>query len=208
MTDAPLKENLAAAVLALGGVDPAAPFLDPMAGSGTLAIEQALRAPEHRPRPAAAASPSSAGPSQAHAAALAARCATRPRPRALPAAPAPIVARDVAPAAIAAARRNAEAAGVAARHHLRGRRRRAACARPTPPAPWCTNPPYGERLDGARPPIYEALADTLQRFAAWRLVLLSGNPQLSRVFLRRPDITHRLWNGPIETRLLVYQPRA
>ena len=44
MTDAPLKETLAAAVLALGRVDPELPFVDPMCGSGTLAIEQALAA--------------------------------------------------------------------------------------------------------------------------------------------------------------------
>jgi 23S rRNA G2445 N2-methylase RlmL len=38
MTDAPLKETLAAAVLALGGVALDRPFVDPMAGGGTLAI--------------------------------------------------------------------------------------------------------------------------------------------------------------------------
>src|SRR5262249_38457994 len=44
MVEAPLKETLAAAVLALGGAPLDLPFLDPMAGSGTLAIEQALAA--------------------------------------------------------------------------------------------------------------------------------------------------------------------
>ena len=41
MTDAPIKETLAAAVLALGGVRTDQPFIDPMGGSGTLVIEQA-----------------------------------------------------------------------------------------------------------------------------------------------------------------------
>jgi 23S rRNA G2445 N2-methylase RlmL len=44
MTDAPLKETLAAAVLALGRVAQDQPFIDPMAGGGTLAIEHALAA--------------------------------------------------------------------------------------------------------------------------------------------------------------------
>ena len=44
MTDAPLKETLAAAVLMLGGVAADRPFVDPMAGGGTLAIEHALAA--------------------------------------------------------------------------------------------------------------------------------------------------------------------
>ena len=44
MVEAPLKETLAAAVLALGGARADLPFVDPMAGSGTLAIEHALAA--------------------------------------------------------------------------------------------------------------------------------------------------------------------
>ena len=204
MTDAPLKENLAAAMLALGGVDPAAPFLDPMAGSGTLAIEQALRARNIAPglkRRFAF----ERWPSQAHAADWQ-RLRSEAEAAVLPRAPAPIVARDVAIPAIAAARRNAETAGVAADIHLEAGDVRG--LRPShPTGTLVTNPPYGQRLEG-QTTVYEALSDTLQRFAAWRLVLLSGSPQLSRVFLRRPDITHKLWNGPIETRLLVYQPRA
>ena len=44
MVEAPLKETLAAAVLLLGGAAGDAPFVDPMCGSGTLAIEHALAA--------------------------------------------------------------------------------------------------------------------------------------------------------------------
>ena len=62
MTEAPLKETLAAAVLALGGVRTDLPFVDPMAGSGTLAIEHALAARGIAPGLARAASASSAGP--------------------------------------------------------------------------------------------------------------------------------------------------
>ncbi len=204
MTDAPLKENLAAAVLALGGVDPAAPFLDPMAGSGTFAIEHALRARNIAPglrRKFAF----ERWPSQAHAPDWQ-RLRTEAEAAVLPRAPAPILARDAAIPAVAAARRNAEAAGVTADitfepGDVRGLRP------PHPTGALVANPPYGQRMTGETE-TYQALADTLQRFAAWRLVLLSGSPQLSRVYLRRPDITHRLWNGPIETRLLVYQPRA
>lgn len=203
MTDAPLKENLAAAMLALGAADTTAPFLDPMAGSGTLAIEQALRARNIAPglrRKFAF----ERWPSQAHAADWQ-RLRSEAEAAVLPRAPAPILARDAAIPAIAAARRNAEAAGVTADITLeagdvRGLRP------PHPTGTLVTNPPYGQRMAGEAA-VYEALADTLQRFAAWRLVLLSGSPQLSRIFLRKADVTHRLWNGPLETRLLVYQPR-
>ncbi len=45
---APLRENLAAGVLALAGWAPGTPLLDPMCGAGTIAIEAALDAAGHR----------------------------------------------------------------------------------------------------------------------------------------------------------------
>ena len=55
--------------------------------------------------------------------------------------------------------------------------------------------------------LYRDFAGTLGRFDAWNLAVFSGNPLFSRIYLRKPDISHRLWNGPLETRLLVYRPR-
>jgi 23S rRNA G2445 N2-methylase RlmL len=266
MTEAPLKETLGAAVLALAGADPQRPFCDPMAGSGTLAIEQALRArgiaPGLRRRFGF-----ERWPARGHLAAWAqlrdeARAAVRP------AAPAPIHARDLVPAAIEAARQNAAAAGVAGDITFAVGAADAPDLRlPQPGGLLCTNPPYGERVGappadagapgrlvnrggrgdtrepgrdrrdrrddrrgvrGQDPPrrpldrqddardgadekqlvaVYEALATLFSRNPAWQAAVLSGNPLFSRVFLRRPDITHRLWNGPLETRLLVYKPR-
>jgi 23S rRNA G2445 N2-methylase RlmL len=206
MTEAPLKESLGAAVLALTGAEPERPFCDPMAGSGTLAIEQALRA-RHIAPGLKRRFGFERWPSQGHLPAWK-ELLERARAEILPAAPAPIIARDVSPAAIEAARQNAAAAGVAgdiafevgpiAGQRLEG-----------PGGTLCTNPPYGERVgsdDAQLLPIYEALADLIARHASWRAAVLSGNPLFSRVFLRRPDIAHRLWNGPLETRLLVYQP--
>ena len=46
---APLRENLAAGVLALAGWTPGTPLLDPMCGSGTIAIEAALIAADLAP---------------------------------------------------------------------------------------------------------------------------------------------------------------
>ncbi len=244
---APLKETLAAAVLSLGGVDPGLPFLDPMCGSGTLAIEQALAARRIAPGlsrpmgfqrwPAYRGGPQSAWDRLKEAA----------RAAALPRAPAPIVARDLHPKALEAARRNLAAAGVAADVRLE-----AGDAREVQPfagqGTLCTNPPYGERLAGRldgegrgegaprearRPPgegrrrerpggapedrreaatrrrklegLYRGLAEAVLRFHGWSAVLLSGNPQLERSFPWAPEVTHRLWNGPLEVRLLRYR---
>ena len=47
--EAPLRENLAAGLLALSGWQPGTPLLDPMCGSGTIAIEAALIAADRAP---------------------------------------------------------------------------------------------------------------------------------------------------------------
>lgn len=203
MTGAPLKETLAAAVLALGRVDPALPFIDPMAGSGTLAIEHALAARRIAPgigrRFGFERWPGRPGADVLEELRREARAGV------LPAAPAPILARDADPAALAAARRNAEAAGVARDIAFEPGDVADLTSRP-PPGALCLNPPYGERLaPAALGQLYRDLARTLRRFPGWAAVILSGNPQLARAMGGRPEFTHRLWNGPLEVRLLRYR---
>ncbi len=47
--EAPLRENLAAGLVVLSGWEPGTPLLDPMCGSGTIAIEAALIASDRAP---------------------------------------------------------------------------------------------------------------------------------------------------------------
>ena len=218
-TEAPLKETLAAAVLALGGADPALPFVDPLAGSGTLAIEQALRARRIAPGlsrafgfqrwPAYRGGPQSAWD----------RMKEEARALALPRAPAPIVARDLHPKAVLAARRNVEAAGVAGDVVVEQGDARELVPR-FGAGTIAANPPYGERLMGgdaeaspgeARVQLkklagfYRGLAEMLARHSGWTALLLSGNPLLQRAVPLRAEIDHRLWNGPLEVHLLKYR---
>jgi 23S rRNA G2445 N2-methylase RlmL len=124
-------------------------------------------------------------------------------------APSPIFVRDIPPDAIAAARKNAQAAGVLGDLDFRV----ADVADLTAPAPTgtvCTNPPYGERLSppassGELDRFYAAVASALDRLPGWRAVCLSGNPLFGKAVHRRAAISHRLFNGPLETRLLVFQ---
>ncbi len=227
MTEAPLKETLAAAALLLGGVDPALPFVDPMAGSGTLAIEHALRARRIAPglgRPFGFQRwPAYRGGPQS----LWDRMKAEARAAVLPRAPAPIVARDGHPRAVEALRRNAGAAGV-----LPDLTIAKADARDLQPiadeGTLVSNPPYGERLGGKgrrgsadEPPtpgqaivaekklagFYRGLAEMLARHRGWTVVLLSGNPLLQRAIPAQPEVDHRLWNGPLEVHLLRYRIR-
>ncbi len=218
-TEAPLKETLAAAVLLLGGVDPERPFVDPLAGSGTLAIEHALRARRVAPGlsrafgfqrwPAYRGGPQSAWD----------RMKAEARALALPRAPAPIVARDLHPKAVLAARRNVEAAGLAADVVVEQGDARDLVPRFSA-GTIAANPPYGERLMSGRAAasagearvqtkklqgFYRGLAEMLARHGGWTALLLSGSPLLERAIPLRPEIEHRLWNGPLEVRLLKYR---
>jgi putative N6-adenine-specific DNA methylase len=208
MVEAPLKETLAAAVLALGGAAPDAPFVDPMAGSGTLAIEHALAsrgiAPGLRRRfgferwPTLQAEDAAAW-SRMRAEAEEDAIARSKQP--LP----PILCADTDPAAVAAASQNASAAGVD--DAIRFERADVATLdlRDQAAGTVATNPPYGERLaPPALDDLYRGMARVFERLRGWRVIVLSGNPAFARAMRGKPGVSHRLWNGPLEVRLLRY----
>jgi 23S rRNA G2445 N2-methylase RlmL len=202
--DAPLKETLAASILALGEAAPDLPFLDPLCGSGTLAVEHALSARRIAPGLHRAFGfqrwPRYRGEWQSGWD----RMKEEARATALPRAPAPIRASDRSGNAIEAARRNARAAGVEADVEIAPGE-----ARDAEPfaeqGTLCTNPPYGERIGGQPLQLggfYRGLGEAFRRFHGWSLLVLSGNPLLERNLGIRPEWSHRLWNGPLEVNLI------
>jgi putative N6-adenine-specific DNA methylase len=197
---APLSESLAAGVLLLAGYTGNQPLLDPMAGTGTIAIEAALIAT--RTAPGLARSFACERWSDHRPALLAAaREGARGRRRK---APATIMASDSDPRAVKATSRNALEAGVAdaVRVDVRDVRRLIVQDARTLIV---TNPPYGKRLgDSANlAPLYRELGDTLKRRAAGATAwLLVGSPELAKSIGLRPSRRIVLFNGPIECRLL------
>jgi len=207
MADAPLKESLAAAVLALGGVRADQPFIDPMTGTGTLAIEHALASRNIAPGLRRAFG-FERWADQSHLPAFA-RLKQAAQDARSTKAPCPILARDVSSSAIQSARRNAKAAGVD-EDILFEVADIATLVSRDPPGTICFNPPYGERLPGPAPEqpldaLYASIARALDRMHGWSAVILCGNPLLAHALGRRHEISHRLWNGPLEARLLVYR---
>lgn len=197
---APLSETLAAGCLLLAGYDGSQPFVDPMAGTGTLAIEAALIATGTAPggqRTFACERWHFHRPERLAAERLAARSARRP-------AAASILARDLDPQAVAAIRHNAMAAGVwGSLHAGQGD------LRDLPPQPGgsllLANPPYGERLGTVEElsELYHALGDTFkQRLAGSTAWVLTGSPELAKHIGLRASRRLVLFNGPIECRLL------
>ena len=115
---------------------------------------------------------------------------------------------DIDPAAIQAARENAEVAGVA--HAIRFTRADVAdLAAPEQEigAVVC-NPPYDERL-AADPALYRALGNALQKAVPqWRASLLCGNDELAFATGLRASKKYQMFNGALECALIVCDPIA
>lgn len=198
---APLRETLAAAIILLSGWDPTTPLVDPMCGAGTLPIEACAIA--MRLAPGLARSFAFAGWPTFDAARFAALHAEAEAAR-LPAPPAPIVGSDRSPAAITAARHNAERAGLAAQLQLV----ESELEELSPPPGGGTvimNPPYGRRIGDPRAlrSLYGAIGRALRaRFAGWRAALLVSDMRLVDAIGARVVAEHPLINGGLRVRLL------
>jgi putative N6-adenine-specific DNA methylase len=203
---APLAESLAAGVLLLAGYDGSQPLLDPMCGTGTIAIEAAMIATRSAPgRRRSFACERWSRHDATTFAELRSDALEALRPP-----PAAIVAGDIDPRALAATRANAGAAGVAAAVTVA----RTDVRRLGPVTPGMlivANPPYGQRLGDGEDlrELYRELGEGLRRQArgstAWLLV---GDLGLIKAIPLRPDRRIVLFNGPIECRLVRYDIRA
>ena len=208
LAKAPLRETLAAAMLLGSGWDGAAPLLDPMCGSGTVAIEGALLARRIAPGLASADRSPRRYAFQEWPdfdARLWGDSVARAAGEILPAAPAPILASDRDAGAVEAARANAERAGVPDDLALDVR---ALSAVEPPPGPgWLvSNPPYGVRVgetEGLRN-LYAALGRTARaKLPGWTLALLSADRALEAQVKVRFAEALRTRNGGIPVRLVV-----
>jgi putative N6-adenine-specific DNA methylase len=117
----------------------------------------------------------------------------------------PIVCADVSPEALGAARRNAAAASVDDDLTFEVADA-AALERRWEAGTVCTNPPYGERLQPRDlEKLYRDFGRALLRLSGWSVVVLSGSPLFSYALPFKPAVSHRLFNGPLEVRLLRYE---
>ena len=202
--EAPLKENLAAGIVRLTGWKPEEPLVDPMCGSGTIAIEAAMAALAIPPGHARAfgferlACHDREAWKDVRDAALARR---RPSERL------PIFARDRYGDELKKARANLEAAGLVDCVEVKQADILDTRA-PAASGVMIANPPYGERLgeDAALEEFYPRLGDTLKKYyAGWRCYLFSGDTRLPRLIRLAVSRRTPLYNGPLECRLYEYR---
>ena len=207
---APLKENLAAAILLRarwpeiarrGGA-----LFDPMCGSGTFLIEGALIAADIAPgllrdQPGCARW-------RGHEPALwqiLFNEALARRESGLAVMPA-ICGSDADPRMVAVARENIANAGLVGKIRVEvGELQQAAPEKAAMPGLVVTNPPYGERLGNREElvDLHRALGAQLRHhFTGWEAALLIGDASLGNTLGIRAHRMHALFNGPLECALL------
>ena len=215
--EAPLKENLAAAILLRsdwpriareGGA-----LVDPMCGSATLLVEGALMAADVAPglRRDYFGFLGWRGHDASMWQALRDEAETRAQ-TGLRALQPVFFGFDSDPRVLAEAKRNAQEAGVEGFVHL-SRQSAEHLQRPEGAAGGLVvcNPPYGERLGErqALAPLYRALGDRLREgFSGWEAGVIVADDELGHALGLRAHKRYTLYNGALECRLLTFDLTA
>jgi len=209
---APLKENLAAAVLLRSNWPAIAreggSFADPMCGSGTLVIEAALIA--HDIAPGSLRSHFGFIGWRGHDRALWQTLQDEARERREKSRARRIDLRgyDSDPAAVRAAIDNAERAKLRGLVHFERRELAQLTNEGGAYGLLATNPPYGERIGDLErlQALYRTLGEKLrEHFTGWHVAVLTGNPPLAKHIGIHAKRSHTLFNGRIECRLLRFE---
>jgi putative N6-adenine-specific DNA methylase len=201
---APLKKNLAAGILRLGGWQPGTPLLDPMCGSGTFLVEAAEIALQRAPgrgRAFAFEKLANFNAAEWQQQRNAAQDAEQP-PRELA-----IFGSDMYGYALQDARDNIAAMGLGECIQLKQANFLEISA-PAPRGVLVTNPPYGERLgeDTELAAFYPLLGDVLKRkFSGWNAYIFSGDTRLPKLIRLTASKRTPLYNGKIECRLYEFK---
>lgn len=213
---APLKENLAAALLIRSGwpermKEEDGALLDPMCGSGTLLIEAALMAANIAPgllRKQFAFEKWKKHQQkewrEMKEAALAQKERALESDNELT-----LVGYDMDSSVLSKARENAERAGVHHYIHFNHQALNELTKEKGLPETGLIicNPPYGERLSDevAIGALYAAMGNIIkQHFANWTLAIFTGNPQQAYQFKMRANKQYQFFNGAIASRLYLY----
>lgn len=201
---APMQETLAAAILLTIGWRGETHFINPMCGSGTLAIEAALLAT--RRAPALTRETFAFQHLREFDANAWERLRTEARQAIRELGPIRIVATDHNESAIVATRENAKRAGVSEAIAYR------VCDFSETPLPKgggviILNPEYGERMGETQAlvRVYRCIGDFFKRCGpSWRGYVFTGNPKLFNKVSLRPDRHWTFFSGGLECRLLEF----
>lgn len=202
--EAPLRENLAAGILALSGWTPDVPLLDPMCGSGTILCEAAQIAAQRAPGIGRAFGfekllnfDANAWKSMRDTAYAAENNSIKTD----------IYGSDLRGDALELARANLEELDLADKVALKQANVFEMPA-PAPSGIIVTNPPYGVRMEDrdALAEFYPRLGDALKKkFNGWTAYILSSDMQLAKSIGLAASKRTPLFNGALECRLFEYK---
>ncbi len=200
---APLRENLAAGLLALSGWDPSQPLLDPFCGSGTILIEAAWIA---LGVPAGIWRPFGFERLRDHDARHWHDIKDEARTHIAPQLEKPLVGYDLDPQAIEAAQRNTARAWLT----TDSIRFEVGDARQVPPpaeSGWLiTNPPYGERMAADEAGLWRAWSENLKRnYSGWEISIISSDLDLPQLLRLKPKRRYPLYNGSLDCRMFSFE---
>ena len=223
--EAPLKETLAAAMIAASGWDATVPLYDPCCGSGTIAIEAAQIACGIAAGSLRRFAFEKLLPFQSHVWA-----GLKSEAKAAEHAPtAAVFGSDVAHRMVDFAQRNAERADVAQAVQLRGGDALQRMPPVAQPGLMLLNPPYGERIEtagvagqratrsGGREDTYtddggdffaQLSSHWKKNFTGWTAWVLTPDMTLPSRMRFKASRRVPMWNGPIECRLLRFAIEA
>lgn len=202
--EAPLRENLAAGILALSGWDPSQALMDPFCGSGTILIEGAwiaLGVPPGIWRPFGFER------LRNHDARHWRDLKDDARSHIATRLESPIVGYDLDPNAIEAAKSNLDRAWLTP-GCIRFEVGDARVALPPAGTGWLvTNPPYGERLPSEHDTgLWREWAHNLkQHYSGWNVSIISSDMDLPRELRLKPLRRYPLYNGALDCRLFSFE---
>lgn len=202
--EAPLRENLAAGIIALSGWKEDEPFYDPMCGSGTFLVEAAQIALNIAPGKNRHFSFEKLISFQEKVWQdyRAKQIAGEKQVVSLP-----IYGSDLSGDMVRCAEQNLQAAGLSGAVNLK-QVNMVETSAPASSGVLVANPPYGIRLADQEvlETLYPEIGHLLkQKFAGWRAYLLSADPMLAKTIRLAASKRTVLFNGALECRLLEYK---
>lgn len=198
-SEAPVRENLAAACILASGWNGQGPVVDPMCGSGTLLAEAAAVALDLAPGRLRKRWAFERLPGFDRAAWE----SLRQEGIRLPETGLRLIGVDQSPVAVEAASANLRKAGLDELSSLEVGDAYV-FQPPAGPGLLAVNPAYGERLEENRDQ-WPRLGDLMkQRYAGWKAVVLAGGEGLGKHIGLRPSRRIPVRNGPLDARILLF----
>lgn len=201
-TEAPIRENLAAGLLAISGWPTEQPLLDPFCGGGTILIESAWQA--------LGIAPGINRPFGFERLRLHDQQAWQDMRRQATASikdqlDFPLVGCDLSSQAIEAAKANARRAGLkpdTIQWHVADATK---LEPPSAPGLIVTNPPYGDRLSIDEHLMPQWAAQLKRHYAQWMVNVISADLDLPRALRLKPKRRVPLYNGALDCRLFMFE---